>query len=92
MGSKTIKTMLSGMATRFRATRALSLLLYFAGRFQESSGVVRFPELTSQVLERVIQYLHHRRKYLESPVPVPEFDISNEEALELIMAANFLDC
>lgn len=62
------------------------------GRFQESSGIVRFPELTAQVLERVIQYLHHRRKYLESPVPVPEFDISNEEALELIMAANFLDC
>lgn len=73
MGSKTIKTMLSGS-------------------FQESEGIVRFPEINTPILERVMQYLHYRRKHLASTTPIPEFDVSSEEALELIMAANFLDC
>ena len=31
-------------------------------------------------------------KYTNSTVPIPEFPVEPELALELLMAANFLDC
>ena len=44
-----------------------------------------------QVLEKVIQYCYYKLKYTNSTQPIPEFAIEPEVALELLMAANFLD-
>jgi transcription elongation factor B subunit 1 len=62
------------------------------GGFAESSGVVRFPELPAAVLERVLQYFHYRARYAGATGPVPDFHVSPKEALELLVAANYLDC
>ena len=58
----------------------------------ESSGVINFSEIGGAVLEKVIQYMYYKVKYSKSTVPIPEFQIEPEIALELLMAANYLEC
>lgn len=59
--------------------------------FQESStNTIKLHELDSQLLEKVIEYLYYNLKY-KDVVDVPEFDIPTEMALELLVAADFLD-
>ena len=62
------------------------------GQFAESRGEINFPEISGVILEKVIKYLYYRVKYTNSQVPIPEFKIEPEVALELLMAANYLDC
>ena len=46
----------------------------------------------SHVLAKVCQYFIYRIRYTNSASEIPEFEITPEIALELLMAANFLDC
>ena len=43
------------------------------------------------VLEKTVQYFYYKLRHTNSPGPLPEFKIEPEQALELLMAANFLD-
>ena len=63
-----------------------------SGSFTESSGEIKFPEISTPILEKVIQYFYYKASYKNSQVRIPEFAIEPEVALELLMAANFLDC
>jgi transcription elongation factor B subunit 1 len=58
----------------------------------EGRGEIEFPEISTPVLEKVLQYCHYKLKYNASKVPVPDFAIPPDMALELLMAANYLDC
>jgi len=62
------------------------------GSFSESKGEARFPEIRGEVLERIVQYFHHKVKYHNSRVPIPDFPVPPELSLEMLLAANFLDC
>jgi elongin-C len=62
------------------------------GQFAESRGEIRLPEITSAVLEKIIQYLYYKVRYTNSSQRVPNFNIEPEVALELLMASNYLDC
>jgi len=63
------------------------------GSFSETrTGEIKFPEIDTAILEKVIQYFHYKMRYTNSHVRVPEFHIEPEIALELLMAANYLDC
>ncbi|KAK0412604.1 hypothetical protein QR680_006307 [Steinernema hermaphroditum] len=76
MCSGTIKAMLSG-----------------PGQFEESElNVVHFRDIPSHVLHKVCQYLSYKHRYTNSPTEIPEFPLPAEGSLELLMAANFLDC
>jgi methionine-R-sulfoxide reductase len=44
-----------------------------------------------QVLEKVVQYFYYKMRYTNHPGHLPEFKIEPELALELLMAANYLD-
>ena len=46
----------------------------------------------SHVLQRVCVYFTYKVRYTGSSTEIPEFPIAPEIALELLMAANFLDC
>lgn len=63
-----------------------------SGQFAESRGEVRFPEIPGVILEKVIQYLHYKVRYTNSAQRVPNFVIEPELALELLTAANYLEC
>jgi len=63
-----------------------------SGSFSEGvSKEVDFKEITAPILEKVVQYFYYKTKYSDSAAENPEFPIAPEIALELLMAANFLD-
>uniref|UniRef100_A0AAR2KUW0 Elongin-C n=1 Tax=Pygocentrus nattereri TaxID=42514 RepID=A0AAR2KUW0_PYGNA len=74
--SGTIKAMLSG-----------------PGQFAENeTNEINFREIPSHVLSKVCMYFTYKVRYTNSSTEIPEFPIAPEIALELLMAANFLDC
>jgi len=61
------------------------------GSFSEAEqGQINFREISTPILEKVIQYFYYKVKYTNNPSR-PEFHIQPEIALDLLMAANFLD-
>ncbi len=65
---------------------------HIIGTFTEQqSGEICFREISTPILEKVIQYFYYKVKYTNSTSEIPEFPIDPEIALELLMAANFLD-
>ena len=63
-----------------------------SGQFAESRGEVSFPEIPGAVLEKVIQYLYYKVRYTNSLQRTPDFSLEPEMALELLIAAGYLDC
>lgn len=62
-------------------------------QFQENeTNVVHFREIPSHVLQKVCSYFAYKVRYTNSSSEIPEFPIAPEISLELLMAANFLDC
>jgi len=53
---------------------------------------VNFRDIPSHVLQKVVHYFQYKEKYTNSATEIPEFHVAPELALELLMAANFLDC
>jgi transcription elongation factor B subunit 1 len=45
-----------------------------------------------KVLARICSYFAYKARYSNSSIEIPEFPIAPENALEILMAANFLDC
>jgi len=70
-----------------------TIRLMLEGSFREAQdNVIRLPDLGSYVLERVVKYLHYKAQYRNSTSRIPEFVIEPEVAMELIIAAKYLDC
>ena len=62
------------------------------GGFREATdNVIHFPEISNYILEKVLQYLYYQVKYSNSTGRIPEFPIEPEIALELLIAAKYLD-
>eukprot|EP00978_Attheya_sp_CCMP212_P004142 scaffold9005_cov53-Attheya_sp.AAC.5 len=63
------------------------------GGFKESEdNTIRFPDISTNILEKVVQYLQYKAKHSNSNARIPEFLIEPEIALELLVAANYLHC
>ena len=63
------------------------------GQFRESKdNLIRFPDISGYILERVVRYLHYKAQHSQSTTRIPEFVIEPEVALELMIAAKYLDC
>lgn len=63
------------------------------GGFMEAkSDSIRFEEIKSAVLEKVIQYMYYKVRWSRGNQTPPEFEVEPEMALYLLMAANYLDC
>jgi elongin-C len=61
------------------------------GFVESSTGVCRLESISGIVLEKVVEYLYYNEKNREmNGVPDPE--IPSELCLELLMAADYLDC
>lgn len=75
------------------ASGTIKALLSSPGRFTEShQNLVEFKDISALVLERVCQYLYYNVRYANSVTEIPDFKFPPEIALELLMAADFLDC
>merc|ERR1711982_112883 len=60
--------------------------------FQEGqTQEIKLPTITGKLLEKVIEYLYYKYKYTDSRVPIPEFQIENDDVLDLLLVANYLN-
>eukprot|EP00697_Spironema_sp_BW2_P006736 gnl/Spiro4/20848_TR10150_c0_g1_i1.p1 gnl/Spiro4/20848_TR10150_c0_g1~~gnl/Spiro4/20848_TR10150_c0_g1_i1.p1 ORF type:complete len:117 (+),score=40.85 gnl/Spiro4/20848_TR10150_c0_g1_i1:40-351(+) len=90
--------LISNTGTEFLIDRKAAMLsgtiksmLSSSGFVESVSNEITFPEISTQILDKVCQYLQYKLKYNDSTTTPPEFEIEPEIALELLMAANFLD-
>ncbi|RXG69148.1 Transcription elongation factor B polypeptide 1 [Armadillidium vulgare] len=60
--------------------------------FQAQDSLQKMKLMKSHVLQKVCMYFTYKVRYTNSSTEIPEFPIAPEIALELLMAANFLDC
>ncbi|BFZ62516.1 elongin C [Saitoella coloradoensis] len=77
------------------ASGTLKSMLGEDSRFRESSeGRVTLDTIDGRLLEKICEYMHFSDKWRHTSVSgehVPEFDFPPEMALELLVAADFLD-
>ncbi|XP_061020711.1 elongin-C-like [Dama dama] len=67
----------------------IKAMLSGPGQFAENEiNKVNFREISSHVLPKVCMYFTYKVHSME----IPEFPITPEIALELLIAGNFLDC
>ena len=58
---------------------------------ENEANEVRFREIPSHILAKVCEYFAYKARYANS-TQIPEFPIERVIALELLMAASFLQC
>lgn len=76
----------------FFALSAGTIRSMLEGEYREAKdGVITFRDISGAVLERVVQYFYFKHRYTNTIEDIPTFPIDPEYALELLMAANFLD-
>lgn len=63
-----------------------------SGQFAESRGEINFPDIPGIILEKLIKYLYYKVRYSASSQRPPDFVIEPEMAVELLIAAGYLDC
>lgn len=63
------------------------------GYVEQEKGEINFPEISGKTLEQTVQYFYYKLRHTNpsSNHTLPEFKIEPESALELLMAANYLD-
>mmetsp|Transcript_10859 Transcript_10859/g.19008 ORF Transcript_10859/g.19008 Transcript_10859/m.19008 type:complete len:104 (+) Transcript_10859:169-480(+) len=75
------------------ALQVETLRAMLEGNFRESEeGIIRFPDMSASALEKVVKYLYYKDRYSNCNTRIPEFGIAPEEALELLVAASYLNC
>ena len=73
-------------------SRMIRNLMTSGGGFSElESNTITFPEISGKCLERVCQYFYYKLRHAHSKDKLPQFPLPPEMALELLMAANYLD-
>ena len=59
---------------------------------EEKEIDITFREIPSHTLMKVCDYLRYKKKYDGTSEIIPHFPINVHESMELLMAANFMDC
>ncbi|XP_027853135.2 elongin-C-like [Aphis gossypii] len=71
----------------------IKAMLNGPGEFSESeTNEIHFREISSRILSKVCMYLAYKARYTNNPIDIPDFPVTLETVMELLMAANFLDC
>ncbi|XP_055623404.1 elongin-C-like [Toxorhynchites rutilus septentrionalis] len=70
----------------------IQAMLSGPGQFSETeTNIIHFKEISSTILEKICEYLAFKHRYMNSLEEVPEFPISDNIVIELLMAADFLN-
>lgn len=81
--------------TEAEAKVSNTLRAMLESNFLESkSREIKLSEIKGKVLEKVVEYLKYKIKYEfeENNDKIPTFPIEDNLAVELVYAANYLDC
>lgn len=63
------------------------------GPFKEKDGHINLPEMSSEVVQKIVEYLEYNLKYKDADPnkeDIPEFDVPTDMSLELLLAADYL--
>lgn len=67
----------------------------WAEQSNQPMPTVQFQEISTNILENVIQYWHYKQRYdgtdIDSNKNIPQFNIDVNNVIKLLLAANFLD-
>lgn len=80
--------------SREAASISPTLKAMLEGPFVEKSGRIELPTIESRILQKVAEYLEYNLRYADADrdvEEVPEFEIPTEMALELLLAADYLN-
>ncbi|TPX31664.1 hypothetical protein SmJEL517_g05065 [Synchytrium microbalum] len=88
MASGTLKNMLSSPGTLFVTLMVLEEERQFTESIQNE---IRLRDMKAIIVEKVCKYLYYKVKYSNATSDIPPFPMENDLALELLMAADFLD-
>ncbi|KYQ96858.1 putative transcription elongation factor B polypeptide 1 [Tieghemostelium lacteum] len=58
---------------------------------EDKLSEIKFREISTPVLEKVIQYFYFKNKYTNSTSDLPEFQINEKIVVDLLLSAHFLD-
>ncbi|KAJ5069928.1 elongin-c [Anaeramoeba ignava] len=91
-------TLVSSDQKNFQIPKSAALLsgtiktmLTGPGNFKEQqTGIINLPKIRGEILAKVVEYLLYKFKYEDTPER-PEFKVETETALELLMAAHYLE-
>lgn len=64
------------------------------GRWRENQDAIptiKFDEMSTDVLEKVIEYLEFKLKWDSAPPPIPKFHVEVNMIVPLLLASNYLD-
>ncbi|KAG8198757.1 hypothetical protein JTE90_023519 [Oedothorax gibbosus] len=67
-------------------------MLSCPGQFAENETNFANLRIPSNVLQKVCEFFAFKVRYVNSCTEIPDFPIEPEIALDLLLAANFLDC
>lgn len=71
-----------------------TLKVMLEGPFKEKNGRVELPGIEGNVLAKTVEYLQYNLQYRVAKTEqedIPEFEIPTEMALELLLAADYLN-
>lgn len=75
------------------ASGTIKNMLSSPGQFTESvQNEINFRDIKAVILEKVCKYLYYKVEYSNTSAEIPEFFIEPELSMELLNAADFLDC
>lgn len=60
--------------------------------FTETSNEIHLRDISASTFEIVVKYFYYKQRYLNATGEIPEFQIDPDQALDVLLAANFLDC
>ena len=76
------------------ASGTIRAMLTGPGKWKETSGpipTIQFEGITSDTLEKVVQYFHYKKQFDNTKGPAEKFDIQINQIIPLLLAAEFLD-
>ncbi len=62
--------------------------------WQETQGpipIIKFDEISTPVLEKIVQYFYYKEKYDNGTTPPPKFPLEADNLIPILLAANYLD-
>lgn len=74
------------------ASGTIKAMVASSGQYVESSkNEIQFQDISAVILDKVCRYLYYKVKYTNTSSELPQFPIEPELALDLLMAADYLD-
>ncbi|GAB5367686.1 hypothetical protein AAMO2058_001252200 [Amorphochlora amoebiformis] len=76
------------------ASGTIRRMLNGPGIWKENTGPIptmKFETISSQVLEKVVQYFHYKKQYDNKKGTPGKFNIETEQIIPLLVAAHYLD-